>query len=148
MKHFLLQLLTDENCDPQPDSELCFIEADDPSVIIESFLHWLKNTGAVSQIGIRHFSFSSDACHEILCRRYLTFQEVVRSLSAVTPEQFEQDDELLENLMIDLNHAIASPHGYYISLDGGAPVLFDHFLRRAEPEKVYYIHDVVLKFYD
>ena len=123
-------------------------KAEQSDVEIQRFLLWAHKAGLLKVWGSRRFALEPDAAHKVLAPKYPAFLSAVQALSAVTPEVFERDDRLLDNLQIDLKHAVAGPQAYYILLEKQAPIPFERFLRVAKPEQTYYIGGVVLTFRD
>ena len=123
-------------------------KAEQSDVEIQRFLLWAHKAGLLKVWGSRRFALEPNAAHKVLAPKYPAFLSAVQALSAVTPEAFERDDRLLDNLQIDLKHAVAEPQAYYISLEKQAPIPFERFLRVAKPEQTYYIGGVVLTFRD
>lgn len=151
MKHLIFQVMSKEiapchylRC-PQDSAYEAVTELDRE---IQQLLLWAQEAGLLAAWGPRRFMLTADAAQKVLAPKFPVFQKAVQAFSAVTLEEFVQDDLLLENLQIDLKHAVASPLSCYIALDGQTPVLFERFLRMAVPNQDYYIGGTVLTFRD
>ena len=70
--------------------------------------------------------------------RFAAFQKAVSALQELNEVQFIHDHDWVQALIDKLGRAFTSKYGDYVLWDDDIPIPFEEFLRKAQPNKLYY----------
>ena len=113
----------------------------DPQLPLFKFGKWLEETG-VGKLDGTCFMISNDGHHQYFAKKFTEFKAALEALNNVDASKF-QDKKMMDERMDALRKAYENPYDIYIKLDSDKAEPLDAFLRRAEPNKPYYILSAV-----
>ena len=111
--------------------------AEDRAAVIARFGAWLEE----HRLGLLNgeaFIIDAQAADRYFKGRFAAFQKAVSALQELNEVQFIHDHDWVQALIDNLGQAFTSKYGDYVLWDDDIPIPFEEFLRKAQPNKLYY----------
>ena len=126
----------DESPDAFPIAERVGM-VEDRDAVIASFGAWLEEHRLGLLCG-EGFAIDAQAADRYFEGRFVAFQKAVSALQELNEIQFIHNHDWVQALIDKLGQTFTSKYGDYVLWDGDIPIPFEEFLRKAQPDKLYY----------
>lgn len=110
---------------------------EDREAVIARFGAWLEEHRLGQSEG-EGFTIDAQAADCYFEGRFAAFQKAVSALQELNEVQFIHDHDWVQALIDKLGRAFTSKYGDYVLWDDDIPIPFEEFLRKAQPDKLYY----------
>lgn len=130
----------DESPDAFPIAERVGM-AEDRDAVIGRFGAWLEE----HRLGLLYgegFAIDAQTVDRYFEGRFAAFQKAVAALQELNEVQFIHDHDWVQALIDKLGQTFTSKYGDYVLWDDDIPIPFEEFLRKAQPDKLYYFGSV------
>ena len=110
---------------------------EDREAVIARFGAWLEEHRLGLLCG-EGFAIDAQAADRYFEGRFVAFQKAVSALQELNEIQFIHNHDWVQALIDKLGQTFTSKYGDYVLWDGDIPIPFEEFLRKAQPDKLYY----------